>query len=64
MNDLLMRIDQPKAGDADDDAADQLTEDRRLAEALGNLSKQFRRHEDGDQGQQEMRNVHAGCGRA
>ena len=50
-----MRIDQAQAGDADDRAADQLTENGRLAEALGELAEELRRGEDGDQSEEKLR---------
>jgi hypothetical protein len=50
-----VRIDQAQAGDADDRAADQLTEDRWLAEALGDLAEEFGRGKNGDERQEELR---------
>jgi hypothetical protein len=55
MNGFVLRIDQAQAGDADQRAADQLTEDRGLAEALGDLAEELRRGEDGDEGEEELR---------
>jgi hypothetical protein len=54
MDRRVVRIDQMQAGDADDRAADQLTEDGRLAETFGNLAEKLRRREDGDEGEEKL----------
>ena len=43
-----------QAGDADDCAADQFTEDGGLAETLGDLAEKLRRREDGDEGEEKL----------
>ena len=57
MDRRVLRVDQAQAGDADEGAADQLTEDRGLAEALGDLAEELRRGEDGDEREEKLRDV-------
>ena len=57
MNGGVLRIDQAQAGDADQRAADQLTEDRGLPEALRDLAEELRGGEDRDEREEELRDV-------
>ena len=52
MNRVVGRIDETKAGDADDHTANQLAENSRLSDALSNLAEEFRGDEDGDEDRQ------------
>lgn len=47
-----------KSRDADDHAADELSEDRRLAEPLRDLAERFRGDEDRDEREKELGDVH------
>jgi hypothetical protein len=48
-----MRIDEAETGDADDDAAEHLAEDGRLADALGELAEEFGGGEDCQQREEQ-----------
>jgi hypothetical protein len=54
VNGRVVRIDQVQSGDADDRAADQLTENGGLAEALRDLAEQLRRCEDRDEREEKL----------
>ena len=57
MNGRVVWVDQAQAGDTDERAADQLTENRRLAKALGDLAEELGRGKNRDEGEEKLRDV-------
>ena len=55
----VVRIDEPQTRDADDGAADQLTEHGRLPEALRQLAEELGGDEDRDERQQKRGDIQA-----
>jgi hypothetical protein len=54
----IVRVDQVQSGDADDDAADHLAQNGRLADALGELTEEFGGREDRQKGDQQFSDRH------
>ncbi|MDQ6801674.1 MAG: hypothetical protein M3041_12630 [Acidobacteriota bacterium] len=59
INRRISRIDQPQTRDSDDRAADQLTEDRRLPDALRELAEELRGDEDRNERQKKRGDIQA-----
>jgi len=58
MDGHVVRIDEMKSGDADEDTTEKLAQDGRLSEALRDLTEDLGGHEDGDQSQQKVFDAH------
>ena len=54
MDDRILRVENPEDRSAEQNSGDELADDGRLAEALGDGAKELRRNQDRDQGSKQL----------